>query len=343
MNDDTSSNEADARSELIHYVIQQLALSDKASVKSPNLLPSAVRPDILIDTSNGIYIVEVKRKSAGLDEISRLLLYKEYYSRTQNRRVIGLVLVCPKLSPTVAEITKILDISVISPPIQLLTELERYDFIKTGKISTQSAAQRLTTPKAWSVVVTLLTLHAASILELSRKSGVSYGLTYKTIGALERRQIVKRSRFIVALSNEEKLLDGIAWERPLESLKILSIQTEYNDWYEAASQISETLSKMHITFAFTARTAGSLYTKYGSHFNIMDMYLPDPDTYRFVPRGNGSVTVNVFGDKHALRETQTIDSIVVVGKAQALLDLIGLGLSTRDLTLSMLRNYVSIH
>ena len=42
MNDDTILNEADARSELIHYVIQQLALSDKASIKSPNLLPSAV-------------------------------------------------------------------------------------------------------------------------------------------------------------------------------------------------------------------------------------------------------------------------------------------------------------
>lgn len=343
MDNDTSITEADARSELIKYIIRQLALSENATAESTDSVPSYVRPDILIDAENGVYIAEVRKKPAGLDDISRLLLCREYHLRTRPGVVLGLVLVSPKLSGAVEEIAKILNLTALSPPIQLLTEYTRHNAVRTGALSSQSPTQRLTTPKAWNVIATLLTLRSASILELSKKSGTSYGLTYKTIEALEQRQIVKRSKFLVSLSNEEKLLDGIAWERPLASLRIISIQTEYNDWYQAASQISASLSEMHAPFAFTARTAGSLYTRYGSHFDILDMYLPSHSPYHFIPRGNGSVTVNVFNDKHALRETRTIDSIVVVGKAQALLDMMGLGLSTRDLTLSMLRNYAVIH
>ena len=77
---------------------------------------------------------------------------------------------------------------------------------------------KLTSPKSWQVISYLLKMNETSIRQLAIGSKVSYGWTHATIRALTEKGIVSDTGGYCKDHDINKLLNGVAWERPFERL-----------------------------------------------------------------------------------------------------------------------------
>ena len=112
-----------------------------------------------------------------------------------------------------------------------------------------------------------------SIRQLSLLEKVSYGWAHATIQSILSQGVVTRKENYVSISDTNKLLNGVAWERPFENLFADEINIDYQDAFKAASELSQILKNKGIKFAFTSYTAAGLYTGYAVRHDTVYLYL----------------------------------------------------------------------
>ena len=206
---------------------------------------------------------------------------------------------------------------------------------------------KLTSPKSWRVVSYLLRIKESSIRHLSIESGVSYGWTHATVQALVSKGIASVAGGYVKITDINKLLNGIAWERPFERLFARGIRIAANSATSLAKEISLVCDEQQIPCAFTSFTAGELYTGYSARHDSVYLYLEKKNMAKLAemfdiqPEGGTAVRIytpdrNVFED----RRMSSVENVWLVSPAQALLDCAGLGYAGRDLTLKLVDFYV---
>jgi len=293
----------------------------------------------MAQTEGHVYLIEVKSGLASRDAVAQLALYRDLYERLHPHLKVTPVLVARSAPAAIRSLLHDIGAQLIEAPPRLLPIAD-----------VQSGITRLTTEKAWKVFTTLLRLRVVKgVRPLGQESGVSAGWVHRTVAELTARGITRKGDEGISLVNPNKILDVVAFERPLKSLETDVIQTDYENAHEAAVEITRILSRDRpefgpIEFGFGAHTAAGLYTGYAHRQDRVDLYLDGPDFRPYVvgPGVGGGVLVHVLKpDRNISAGSELIEGIRLVSRDIALLDVAGLGFSARDVALKMLESYGS--
>jgi hypothetical protein len=319
--------------DFVPIIIRLLGLSKKAKPESswePHI-PQGMHPDLLIKDGKEKYIVEISN-TASLQKLAQLALYQRLLD---NRKKINFVLAAKVIPTSIIETAKQVGIRVVTLPrdISIGPDIEK-----------QRA--KLTTEKAWKVCVRLIKERGCSIRQIALKEGISYGWTHATVKRLIARGIVKQRGNFVEIHDPNKLMDAVAWERPLKELEIGSFKTPFSTPYEAAETLSRTTKKWEMPIAFTSYTSASLYVGYAARHDSVYCYVLNKEAYlelkREVEDKEGTSVICYTPDRDVFKSAQERKKIMLVSLEQTLLDLAGLGYSARDFALELVKKYADI-
>ncbi|CAJ36606.1 MarR family transcriptional regulator [Methanocella arvoryzae] len=291
-----------------------------------------VRPDLILDDGCRRYYVEIAPKS-GLNKVSQLALFKELLKADNNYRENDrFILLYKTMSSKVEDIAEKVGITPVRAPLDLkLSVFER---------SGSSQKVKMTTRGSWKVIYYLLRHGPASIKQVSKCTGVSYGWAHAVITGLADQGLAVKEYDSARITDQTKLFNGIAWERPLESLKIAEVAVVYDKPYTAAREISHNLKDYGIKCAFNSFTAGGLYTGRVIRHDMAYMYLKKDDLAHFkdmfARNYGGGLKVKIYTpDRDVFSDATELESVTVTSPEQTLLDLAGIGYGSVELTKAM--------
>lgn len=326
--------------DLITLLRSELHFREDAVIKQESGLNDThpIQFDLVIEDGRKTYVIELKR-IVRLDTLSRLgflkLLLNADHADMDN---LEFVIVGKRVTREALEAAEKTGLRIIRLP----PEVSIAD--TAGKPAMISV--KLTSPKSWQVIAYLLKTQETSIRQLAIGSGVSYGWTHATVRSLEEKGIVSNSGGYVTISDTNKLLNGIAWERPFERLFTREIRIAADSPLSLAREISLVGDDQKIPCAFTSYTAGEIYTGYSARHDSVYLYIDEKNIgaleSMFEVRTDGGIAVRMYGpDRDVFRDLRTgsVPDIWLVSPAQALLDCAGLGYGGRDLTLKLVECY----
>lgn len=329
-----------SNSELISLLRTQLGFSDDSIVRPESTFRDSypILFDLIIEDAAKTYIVELKRV-VRLDSLSRLgflkLLMKDSAFSTSD---ITFVMAGKRITPEAIDAAEKTGIQFIKLPANLNLEESQ------GKPSTIPV--KLTSPKSWQVISQLLKMKEASIRQLSIESKVSYGWTHATAKALVSKGIASDAEGRLRIVDINKLINGIAWERPFERLFAQEIKIAASNAIVLAKEICLVCDEQQIACAFTSFTAGEIYTGYSARHDSVYLYLEkkniDELTGLFDAQTRGEIAVRIYTpDRDVFRDRRTfsVEGVWIVSPAKALLDCAGLGYAGRDLTQKLVEIY----
>jgi hypothetical protein len=327
-------------SELIGLLRAELGFSTNASIRQESAIRDKypIQFDLVIEDGNRMYAVELKRivRFESLSKIGFLkLLLSASNLDTQN---IEFVIAGKRITSEALEASKEIGIRFIKLPASIGLE--------EAHVKPVATSMKLASPKSWQVISSLLKIKDASIRQLSIKSGVSYGWTHAIIKALASKGIISDTGGRINITDINKLLNGIAWERPFERLFAQEIRMAANSPIGLAQEICSVCSDQQIQFAFTSFTAGEIYTGYSARHDTAYLYLEKKNIAKlagmFDVTAAGGIAVRIYTpDRDVFKDRRMLsaEGIWLVSPAQLLLDCAGLGYSGRDITLKLVEIY----
>lgn len=327
-----------SETELLELIRRKLNLGTSATLEEQPM-GVAIRPDIVIVEGNKRFFVEIKTKATP-DTVARLALLKEL-SQKQKKKGIEhhFVIASGAITPEVEGIAKQAGVKIVILPHGTVPSARKYEQ-SPGKV-------KISSEKSWRIVSRLLKEKAASIRQLSLLEKVSYGWAHATVQSLLMQGIVEKKGNYVAISDVDKLLNGLAWERPFENLFAAEIYTGYKDAFRASQELTSMLKGQNLNFAFTSYTAGGLYTGYAARQDAVYLYLEKKDigffSGTFADKEHKGIRARIYlPDREIFAHAQEKEGVYIASPSQTLLDLAGLGHSGRDMAKAMADKYASI-
>jgi len=319
------------RSELQEVITSLLDLSGAEVVEREPSFGTGIRPDLFITDGQKEIFIEVTN-TASVHQLANLALYQGLMAAKENVRYI----LAAKIIPTnVRNIAERIDIEILVLPHHI-----------TIPHGTRVPHGLLTTEKAWRVSSRLFREKRCSIRHISRSEGISYGWAHRTVKRLISRGIVVQNGQVVELLDPNRLLDAIAWERPLNDLQIGECTTSFTETFEAARTISSMFMDDKLKIPFTAYTSASLYVGHGIRHDALYCYVPDKGHMdRMISdlgTGDGIRLIFYLPDRDVLTSAREVNEIIVTSPSQTLLDLAGLGYAARDLGRRMVEEYARL-
>ena len=329
---------------LVTFIRNQLGLSPEAGNEDPGILYDSldvslpIRPDLVFQTGNLVYFIEVKKSSVTIDTIARMTLQKELWQNKPGRPPVQLVLAAKTINAREENVAHELGIRIIKLPWAISSPKEK---------EYSSTKIHFSSQKSWKIVSRLLKEKSTSIRQLALKEGVSYAWAHKVIGILSEQNVVRKEDGYVTISDVKNLLNGIAWERPLKNLQAEEIPLIHSSSHVAAQDITHNLKSQDIPFAFGSYTAGGLYTGYAFRHDAVYLYLEKKQIDQFREQFGSKMAAGVRAvvyvpDRDVFTDTRELESIVVTSPSQTLLDLAGLGYSALDLAKVMVDRYADL-
>ena len=332
--------------ELIELLRKELGFHESAIIRQDSTLKDnyPLRFDLIIEDKNKTYIVELKR-IVRLESLSQLGLLKILLNSSDISTYNNIhpyntefVIVGKRITPEAAEAAEKIGIQFVKLSADIYP---KEDHDKPNAVSV-----KLTAPKSWRVVSHLLRIKETSIRHLSIESGVSYGWSHATVQTLVSKGIASDASGYIEITDINKLLNGIAWERQFEKLLAREIRIAANSAIALAREISLVCDEQQIPCAFTSFTAGELYTGYSARHDSVYLYLEKKNMNElagmFEVQTKGGITTRVYTpDRNVFkdRRTSSKENVWLVSPAQALLDCAGLGYAGRDLTIKLVDLY----
>jgi hypothetical protein len=327
--------------QLIELLRTELGFSGNAVIHQESS-PSDKYPilfDLVINDGKKMFIIELKR-IVRLAELSQLGLMKLLLESDRvNTRNTELVIVGKRITKEASQAAEKIGIHLIRLPVDM-------NITETAREKAANVPVKLTSPKSWQVISYLLKINETSIRQLAIGSKVSYGWAHATVRALTEKGIVSDTGGYAKITDINKLLNGVAWERPFERLFSSEIRIEADNHIALAQEIGLVCEENTIACAFTSFTAGELYTQYSARHDSVYLYLEKKDIATlagmFDVRNDGGIAVRIYmPDRDVFKDRQryTIPGIPIVSPSQALLDCAGLGYAGRDLTQKLVEIY----
>ncbi len=328
-------NEARYDSRFANFISSQLGLSEDVKYQFDVDMNDLI-VDLVIDNEGIRYFIEFK-KMANFDTIARLNLYKDYFKDLQN--TMEFVLATKSISSRFEEMAKALGILVVVLPRDI--ELPGKDIRKT------THQVKVTSEKSWRIICNLIRGKSISIRQSAIEEEVSYGWAHAIVEFLESQGIVERMGNRVSIVDIDKLLNGIAWERPTRSIMVTEYYTNYNNIPEALNEISRLIEKNNIKAVFASYIAGMKYTGYSARFDTVQLYCNINDARLLESilhdENNQGIKVQIFNpDRDVFIHERIIDNVHITSPCLTLLDLAGLGYKGKDLTKAMVERYANL-
>ncbi len=325
---------------LFKFISTKLNLSDSARIIEAPEIKEAVSPltvELVFQDGDNTYFTQIKSR-VNLDTVARLTLLKELLQKQESGiSYYSFVIAGKSIPKSVEYIAGAVGIELVTIPrnIHLPVKNEKFRSWPRAKITSE---------KSWRVITRLLKEKMTSIRQLSLLEHVSYGWAHLIIQTLKNQDIVTMKDNYVTISNTDALLNGAAWERPFENLIEHEVTINFDNAHTAATELSHMLKQHKVRFAFTAYTAGGLYTGYAIRHDYVYLYLEKDEIDFFIQtfgeeEGEGIRARIYVPDRKLFNDSREIENIRVVSPAQTLLDLAGLGYSARDITNTMVEKY----
>ncbi|OPY32619.1 MAG: hypothetical protein A4E32_01201 [Methanomassiliicoccales archaeon PtaU1.Bin124] len=289
--------------------------------------------------TNGIIFVEFSR-NADFPKIAKLNLLKSLMLEDNERVPSRYVIITRAASNNIFQLAKKLGIEII------LTE--RGEELRDQSKNVRMKPLKVTPEKTWKVICTLISNGPSSIRQLSLKSDVSYGWAHATITQLLDHDIVIKNGDYVHIIDQEKLLNAVAWERPVKKLKILemSIPFRYDQKAAALESVQDHLRSHGVEFAFGLFDAGSRYTNYAFRNDSIQIYLREDDLELIDDLSTaqeGTIVLQAYRpDREIFDSTRILEGIRVTSPCQTLMDLAGLGYGGKDMTMELVKKIASL-
>lgn len=297
-----------------------------------------LRFDYLSIEGDDIYIIEIRSKPS-IDTIARLVLTRELMRPRIGRegRKVVLVLAAESVPNRLSGLVNALDIRLIDLPRGMAPPM-----------ATAHKHVKITSDKSWKVVSQLIRLRASSIKRLSVTSGVSYAWAHATMNELIQQNVVRNQEGtgLLELGDRDRLLNGIAWERPTLSLVRAEFYASSDNVFALAREISEMAKVNQIALAFACYLPGGIYTGYSMRHDSLQLYV-DPSKMGQIEKAfaaeGGSIKVQTLApDRDVFNDVVVRESIPLTSPSQTLLDTAGLGHRGKDLALKMMEGYGAI-
>lgn len=340
----TLNEVASQQEDLIKFIKDELHLpSESEKVDLPTLynfftIATPIRPDLMYRVGNSFYFIEIKNK-VSVDTIARMNLLRDLWRKIEDReKNVAVIIAAKVIPPRERDLAKELGIQIIKIPWTEKSAMS-HDYVIVNS--------RITSEKAWKVISHLLKEQNISIRQLGMEEKVSYGWTYRTINNLINQNIIEKNGYFLKISDINKLLNGIAWERPINNLKIEEIPLNYQNIMTAAVDISKTYDDEKIPVAFTAFTSAGLYTGHTIRHDKVYLYLNRDliTSFKelFGAKEKGEINAVIYQpDRDVFSDTRVKESIRVTSPGQTLLDIAGFGYAGIDLAKAMVNLYGSL-
>jgi hypothetical protein len=325
-------------SELIALLRTKLGLSDKAVIKQEGTLRDnyPFQFDLIIEDNNKTYLVELKN-IVHFEALSLLGFFKLLQNANNVcTRDTETIIAGKRITPEAAKAAEMAGIRFIRLPAN--TDLAEVHY------RPRTMPMKITSPMSWQIISHFLKAKESSIRQIAIGSGVSYGWTHANVRALLSKGIVSGNGGYIKIGDVNKLLNGIAWERPFERLFDQEIRIDTKSPIALAQEISLVCDELKMQCGFTSFTAGEIYTGYSARHDSAYVYLERKDIAilkgSFDVRTEGGIALRIYTpDRDVFKDRRTVSSVWLVSPAQALLDCAGLGYAGRDLTLKLVEIY----
>jgi len=316
-------------------VIEKVATTKRGWVPS-EISGLGLSPDLAFEEGEALIFVETASRGDP-QALARLALYDRLVKK-QGREVV-LVLAAKSFSDQVLALADRLGIrTVVLPRGSPAPRIA----VNQGRVGI-----KLTSEKAWRVVTRLLKDQPMSIRSVSLREKVSYGWAHAVCEHLLAQGMARRKGNMVELTDVERLINGVAWERPLQNLRSVDIHTDIEDGHSCAREVDRTLKEAGVDHSFTGFLAGSLYTGTAVRYDLVQMYVDEDefDVLREIysrPEGKGATLQLISPDRDAFTGANIVDGLRLASPGLTLLDLAGSGPGAIELRRAMVRDYARL-
>jgi hypothetical protein len=313
---------------LLYFLSKKFVLNPSAKViKNVQLFPNNanIMIDTMVENNKDKIYVEIKRRIS-LESVYRLNAYKQLLNQ-QGMTDTKFTLLTVYVGDNISDIAKKLGVIIIQVPPSSLSEAV-YE-------NPKHSPNKLTSKKAFDVVYKMLSKGPSTIRDLSLASGVSYGWAHGIVTRLMEIGIVERRFGLYNIVNLDRLLDSIAYERPIVSVKSRKYRIDSNDILKFTKNVSSISRAMSIKASFMGPTASLLYDPYFVRSDTIYMYVEPTRITDLVDElqlgVNGCLKVLAyFPDRDVFTDSKVVNGVTVTTQEQVLLDLASFGILYRE-------------
>lgn len=336
-------------SDLIRFLHYKLHLSETARVlheRFERRVDPIFKPDLLIEDHGSIFFIIMRRKFS-YGDIAKLQFLNDFNNKRQgeilnylgleSRYDVIIVGLTVYFGSDIAEYVLTDGLNVITIPAELYTNLHPPHRSPLPKLSSESS---------FKVILSLLKLKSASILEISKHSGVSYPWTHGVVLRLMQIGGVSRHTGFVSISNMDTILDAISYERPFVSLIYREISVEMDDALELGTLITSMSNELKIHPVFTYLTAAAIRDRINIKRDIAYAYITKAESTALsdilpVSKKGKIKLALLLPDREILKDSEELKGIRIASEEQTILDLISGGIPYRDVAKRTIERYVS--
>ena len=272
-------------------------------------------------------LVDIETGRPTPDDIMRISFYTKIIKSPSKQ--VKLILYAPIFPSKVRELANIADVELVTLPERFLISKGHSDHVK------------ITSVKAWMVIAHILKNKRFTIRNTSITSGTSFGWTHAIFVQLQQSGIIERQGNVYVLVDLPRLLDGLAWERPLSSFIV-------KEWTAATDTIDETLADILIAdkdAVLTGYSAAEGLTDYSRRMDLVQVYSTQPSQLeKQLGTAKEGMTIQVLRPDRQIPIRPATGSskerIPAVSMDQLILDLAGLGYPARDVLMKVLEKYM---
>ena len=281
--------------------------------------------DAVVKNGNESIYVEIKRRIT-FENLFRFNSYKDLVKQ-QGITMAKFVFLTVFVGEDIKDIANKLEIIIIQLPSSLLTEIT-YD-------NPGYSPSKITSKRSFDVIYEMLSKGPSTIMALSQSSGVSYGWAHGIVTRLKEIGIIDRKFGLYEIVNIDKLLDSIAYERPIGSLNSKEYWTDSDDILKFARDVSSTAKIKEAKIAFMGPTASILYDPYYVKSDTLYVYVEPlkmvslADELHLGRSGNLKVLA-YLPDRDVFTDSKTLDGVTLTSQKQVLLDLASFGVLYRE-------------
>ena len=291
-------------------------------------------PDLVLRSGKSLILVLMKHRITSDDLARAMLMGGLQASKGAPKGNVHLVLLAKVVPEDVRSTAEQVGVHVI----QLDWSVE----LPTVPSKRKYSPTKLSSDVSWLVIIGLLRSGPSSIRRIALGAGASYGWAHATIMRLIEMGVAERTSNGVSIRDAPRLLNGVAWERPLNDLHVVSFKVGGDEMMQSAKEIEAVTRRKGVAHAFTGPTAAGIYTGYGQRFDRLYIYIEKEQVglmKNVLEDPAGSISLEVYRpDRAVFKDTEERQGLTLVGPAQTLLDVAGLGYSYWDLTLKMVEH-----
>jgi len=193
---------------------------------------------------------------------------------------------------------------------------------------------KLTAEQSYQIILFLLATIRSNQTEISRFTGASKSQVNRLVTNLLDAGVLKHTEDrLFEVSDPIRLLDKIAFERPLSKLVRKEIQLEHSEVHKVEAAISSACKHSKIKYALTCFSALNKYYRYHMAYPTVHVYTDErAELEKKLPLGKGAVLVQILVPDHEIimQTVRVKDGFVLVDPVQVIIDLFCLGSIGRD-------------